>query len=160
MSFGYAVTRKVRSSDKSRWWLGTQPTVIAFFLFWCWNFISFATASFMVETQSWVGPSCMGQLHKVTSGQFYGVTPLPAITHPRSPLSPIVLPPLVCIGTQWPCMWPLCFCGFSFKPPSIALLEARVLSRYVLSVRLNFYPGTNLFQSIFKKGIWWSGVHG
>ena len=105
----------------------------------------------MVETQSWVGPSCMGQLHKVTSGQFYGVTPLPAITHPHSPLSPIVLPPLVCIGTQWPCMWPLCFCGFSFKPPSIALLEARVLSRYVLSVQLNFYPGTNLFQSIFKE---------
>ena len=43
------------------------------------------------------------------------------------------------------------FCGFSFKPLSIALLEARVLSRYVLLVQLNFYPGTNLFQSIFKN---------
>ena len=70
-----------------------------------------------LQTQSWVGQTSSGGWAVLWSNP-------PPRNHSSlpSPLKSIVLPSsLVCIGTQWLCTWPLCFCGFS-ATSSIAML--------------------------------------
>ena len=82
----------------------------------------FPTGLFIVQTQSWVGQTSSGGWAVLWSNP-------PPRNHSSlpSPLKPIVLPSsLVCIGTQWLCTWPLCFCGFS-ATSNIAMLLSCLL---------------------------------
>ena len=69
----------------------------------------FPTGLFIVQTQSWVGQTSSGGCWAV----LWSNPPPRNHSSLPSPLKSIVLPSsLVCIGTQWLCTWPLCFCGF------------------------------------------------